>query len=101
MTLETMPIGTGYSIRNGQATVNVTRTSADSIEVTATCDSLTRQVLLLTEELTRVRNDTSAEQPPPKVVREPTGWQWAQIWAGRIAVFVLLTTGIKRRLKHN
>lgn len=101
VTLEMMPIGTGFSVRSGQATANVIRTSADSVEVTATCDSLVRQVLLLTEELTRIRNDTSAEQPPPQVVREPTGWQWAQIWAGRIAAILLLGTVIKRRLNSD
>ena len=76
--LNAIPIGTGFSKRGGQATVNVTRISGDSIEVTATCDSLARQVILLTEELVRIRNETSEEvkELPPKVMKEPTGWQW-------------------------
>ena len=100
--LNAIPIGTGFSKRSGQATVNVTRISGDSIEVTATCDSLARQVILLTEELVRIRNETSEEvkELPPKVIKEPTGWQWFQIWTGRIAVVALVLIVIKRRLSN-
>ena len=73
------------------------------IEATATCDSLARQVLILTEELTRIRNDTEIKEKPPemKVIKEPTGWQWFQIWTGRIAVLALVLIMIKRRLSSN
>lgn len=100
--LNSIPIGTGFSKRSGQATVDVRRISEDSIAVTATCDSLARQVMVLTEELTRIRNDTSVEvkESPPEIVKEPTGWQWFQIWIGRIAVVVLILTVVKRRLKR-
>lgn len=93
-------MGTGFSKRSGQATVNVNRISGDSIEVTATCDSLAREVILMTEELTRIRNETSeeTEELPPKVIKEPTGWQWFQIWIGRLAVLSLILIVIKRRL---
>ena len=95
-------MGTGFSKRSGQATVNVTRISEDSLEVIATCDSLARQVKMLTEELTRIRSETSeeAELLPPEVIKEPTGWQWFQIWTGRLAVAVLLLILIKRRLNR-
>lgn len=100
--LNAIPIGTGFSKRSGQATVNVTRISGDSIEVTATCDSLARQVILLTEELVRIRNETSEEvkELTPEVIKEPTGWQWFQIWIGRIAVIVLILILIGRRLNR-
>lgn len=100
--LNAIPIGTGFSKRSGQATVNVTRISGDSIEVTATCDSLARQVILLTEELVRIRNETSEEvkELPSEVIKEPTGWQWFQIWIGRIAVIVLILILIGRRLNR-
>ncbi|MBB3894407.1 hypothetical protein [Bacteroides pyogenes] len=99
--LKAIPVGTGFSKRCGRATVNVTRISEDSLEVTATCDSLAREVMILNEELTRIRNETAKQDKelPPKVIREPTGWQWFQIWTGRIAVFFLALTLIKRRLK--
>lgn len=82
--------------------MNVTRISGDSIEVTATCDSLARQVILLTEELVRIRNETSeeVEELPPEVIKEPTGWQWFQIWTGRIAVLALVLIVIRRRLNR-
>lgn len=100
--LNLIPTGTGFSKRSGQATVNVTRISGDSIEVTATCDSLARQVILLTEQLTRIRSETSreVEELPPKVIKEPTGWQWFQIWTGRITLFTLSLIIICRLLKR-
>lgn len=102
--LDAIPVGTGFSKRSGQATVNVNRISKDSLEVTATCDSLARQVIILSEENVRIRNEllTQEKKPPPVVIREPTGWQWFQIWTGRIAVIALLLfliwKVIKRRL---
>ncbi|WP_244149083.1 hypothetical protein [Bacteroides gallinarum] len=98
--LETIPVGTGFSSRSGQATVNVTRISEDSLEVTATCDSLARQVLILTEENTRIRGELmeEKEKPPPEVVREPTGLQWFQIWAGRVSLLYLAFRLLKRHL---
>lgn len=99
--LDAIPVGTGFSKRSGQATVNVTRMPGDSIEVTASCDSLARQVILLTEENIRIRNELlkKEEEPPPEVIHEPTGFQWFQIWTGRLAVAVLILILIKRRLK--
>lgn len=95
-------MGTGFSKRSGQATVNVSRISEDSLEVTATCDSLARRVIMLTEELTRIRSEISSavETLPPEVIKEPTGWQWFQIWIGRIAALLLILRVIKRRLKR-
>lgn len=91
----------GYSSSEGQATVDVRRTQDGGIEVTATCDSLARQVILMEEELTRMRSETGVEEKPPEVVREPTGWQWFQIWTGRIAVALLVLMVVKRRLNKN
>lgn len=83
--LTQLPIGTGYNQRSGQATVDVRRGEGDTIIVTATCDSLARQVIRLTEENRRIRNETTQVDKPPEVIREPTGWQWFQIWIGRVA----------------
>ena len=67
--LTMLPTGAGYSTRSGRATVNVRRTDDGDIEVTAICDSLARQVIILEEELTRIRNETGKEEKPPGVVR--------------------------------
>lgn len=91
----------GYSSSEGQATVDVRRTEDGGIEVSATCDSLARQVILMEEELTRIRSETSIDEIPPEVTHEPTGWQWFQIWTGRIAVMFLVLMVIKRRLNKN
>lgn len=82
--------------------MNVNRISEDSLEVTATCDSLARQVIMLTEELIRIRNETSSavETLPPEVIKEPTGWQWFQIWIGRIAALLFIRWVIKQRSKR-
>ena len=77
--LKQIPVGTGFSKRSGQATVNVIRMPGDSIEVIATCDSLARQVILLSEELTRIRNETQEE------VEE---------------LLIIILTLLKRYLKH-
>lgn len=88
--LELIPVGTGFSRRSGQATVNVTRISEDS---------LARQILILTEENIRIRNELfrEKEKPPPETVHEPTGFQWFQIWIGRTAVAALLLGILRRR----
>lgn len=97
--LKLIPVGTGFSSRSGQATVNITRVSEDSLEVTATCDSLARQLLIITEENTRIRNELieAKEKPPPEVVRGPTGLQWFQIWVGRVSLIYLAFRLLKRR----
>jgi len=86
-------------MKSGQASIDMRRASDSTFIVTATCDSLARQVIILEEELIRIRNETSIEEKPPDVVREPTGWQWFQIWTGRIAVVCLVLIVVKRRLK--
>lgn len=101
--LAVLPEGAGYSVRSGQARVNIVRGRGDTLTFTSTCDSLAREVIALREEITRVRNETGEEmeEPPPQLIKEPTGWQWFQIWTGRIVTFALVIILIKRRLKHN
>ena len=80
----------------------MTRVSEDSVEVSATCDSLAREVIFLREELARIRNETGeeVEEPPPQVVHEPTGWQWFQIWAGRLLLIALSLIIVYRLFKQ-
>lgn len=98
--LATLPEGAGYNTRSGQATANVTRGRGDTLIITATCDSLARQVIALREELTRIRNETGeeVEEPPPKLVHKPTGFQWFQIWTGRISLLIIIILLLKRQL---
>lgn len=82
--LTALPVGAGYSVKSGQATVNVTKGEGDSLIITGTCDSLARQVILLTEELTRTRSELTEikEQPPPAVL---TWWQQLWIKTGKLS----------------
>lgn len=93
--LTALPAGTGYNSRSGQLTVDVRRAAGDSIQVTAVCDSLARQVILKEEELVRIRNETSVKEKPPDVIHEPTGWQWFWIRTGQLAIAVLVVSMIK------
>lgn len=69
------------------------------MEVTATCDSLSRQVIYLQEELARTRSRTHVEERPAERISEPTGWQWFWIRTGQVSVGLFVLTLIKRRLK--
>ena len=98
-TLKAIPVGTEFSIRSGQAMVSVKRLPGDSIQATATCDSLARQVIVLQRELSRVSRQTSESvtRVQPKVVNQPSAWQWFWIRTGQIAVAALVLIQIKRR----
>ncbi len=79
--LEQLALGTGYNQKSGQATLEIRRGAGDSIMITATCDSLARQVIKLTEELTRIRSETAEV----KETQGPNGWQWFWIRLGQLA----------------
>ena len=100
--LAVLPEGAGYSARSGQATASVVRGHGDALTFTSSCDSLAREVIALREEITRIRNETGeeVEEPPPQVVHEPTGWQWFQIWAGRLLLIALSLIIVYRLFKQ-
>ncbi len=83
--IEALPPDAAYTDRNGQATVTLRKGMGDTLVVTATCDSLARQYLLLQEEFTRLRSATETQYLPPATVNEPTGWQWFFIRLGQLA----------------
>lgn len=83
--LASLPQGAGYSTKSGQATITVTKRANDSIDITGTCDSLAREVILLQEELTRRGQETQVREQKC----QPTGWQWFWIRTGQIALLVL------------
>ena len=95
--LAVLPEGAGYSARSGQV-----RGHGDTLTFTSSCDSLAREVIALREEITRIRNETGeeVEEPPPQVVHEPTGWQWFQIWAGRLLLIALSLIIVYRLFKQ-
>ncbi|WP_230201961.1 hypothetical protein [Bacteroides neonati] len=94
--LTQLPIGTGYNKRSGQASLDIRRGEGDTLTITATCDSLAREVIRLTEELTRIRDDTEVSEKPPEVVKEPTGWQWFWIRIGQLSVGAAALIALKK-----
>lgn len=97
-------MGAGYSSRSGQATVNLKKMDNGDIQVTATCDSLARVVIMQQEELNRIRETSEAKEIPPKVVHEPSGWQWFWIRTGQTFVIGsliwLALRHLRRRFKY-
>ena len=100
-----LPEGAGYNSRSGQSRLSIVRGRGDTLLLTATCDSLARRVILLTEELTRARSKTEAEQKLPPTARSPTGWQWFWIRLGQLSAAVLLIAaawaGIRKYYFYN
>lgn len=99
--LRSLPQGASYSNHRGQARLSVTRTQGDTLLLTATCDSLARQVILLTEELTRARSNTERQEEISPTGRSPTGWQWFWIRLGQLSAMLLtaaaIGAGIRKR----
>ncbi|MEG2067701.1 MAG: hypothetical protein RRZ65_08705 [Tannerellaceae bacterium] len=97
--LSALPVGAGYSIKSGQATVKVTKGEGDSLIITGTCDSLARQNIILTEELTQVRSELSAIKEQPPLVPALTWWKELWIKIGKLSVSFLAGWLLFRRLR--
>lgn len=83
--LEGMLAGTGYHLKQGQASLNVIKEDDGSLTISASCDSLQRLVLFYEEETSLLRSqleEATTEKPPDG----PTGWQWFWIRIGQLAV---------------
>lgn len=91
--LRLLPDGAGYSKVSGRASVSLVKQDTMYI-VTANCDSLTVLVDELTQEVYRLKaSDSSAVKSTERVVtvevNRLTGFQYFQLWSGRIALGVL------------
>jgi len=89
-----LPLGASFSRKNDRATATVTRIES-GYEITAECDSLTVLVTELKTEITRLNKEKTDFKSDLKVtetteVNKPTGFQWFQIWVGRILGALLL-----------
>ena len=103
--LTSLPPEAAYTQHSGQATARVQRSGhGDTLIVTATCDSLQRELLLLMGAYEQLRRESATdsasmqrEEPGGRQIRaSPTGWQWFQIWTGRIALlWIAIQTGLK------
>jgi hypothetical protein len=100
-----LPVGAGYTEKQGQATVAVQMSEGGYIEASANCDSLTILVDELRTEVYHLNNEKTelksvlSEQKIIEVNRL-TGWQWFQVWTGRICLALIAGTGIFRIIKN-
>jgi len=96
-----LPNEASYSISSGRAHANVTRLN-DAIVFTADCDSVT--MLLQNTRIMMLRYKKLADSllstthtTEQVIVKEPTGWQWFQIYGFRLLlIFNLLLLIIKK-----
>lgn len=99
VSLPDLPDGLPLSMHNGRATVTVER-DGDSLIVTATCDSLERQIEIVEEELWRTKQQAEAyrSQLEESAKQRSNGvwptlkWLFAGIAAG--VVLTIITTKI-------
>lgn len=102
--IDELPVGATYQAKDGNASGTVRKTEENNIEFTANCDSL----LVLIEELNKEVYHFQAENTALKtelmeqkieVVKEPTGWQWFQIYGFWILVLYELVRILLKRFK--
>lgn len=91
--LVNLPLGASFQVSEGNATGTVTKNNDNTLEFTANCDSLTLLVESLEKEVYRfqsenlVLKDKLSEQKT-EVVKEPSGWQWFQIYGFRLLLII-------------
>ncbi len=95
--LHSLPAGGSFQNTKGNATVSAKKEPDNSLTITAACDSL---LLLLEEkskEVYRFRLENTAlkttlNERKTEIIKEPNGFQWFQIWLGRVlaVIFILI-----------
>jgi hypothetical protein len=97
--LNELPYKAGYVEKNGQATVSVQKTENGDYKVSANCDSLLFFLHEKESEITHLKSQNSelvekTEKREVETIKEPSGFQWFQIWGFRVlsAVLILFIT---------
>jgi hypothetical protein len=90
-----MPVGSQYRLQDGRAAVTLSKTDGGEIMASATCDSLQVLTTTLSREVEHYRSETDSLKQRFSAVKtaeiaKPSGWQWFQIWLGRILSGVAL-----------
>lgn len=101
--IKELPHEASYSISSGRAHANVTRWN-DAIVFTADCDSVT--MLLQNTRIMMLRYKKLADSllstthtTEQVIVKEPTSWQWFQIYGFRILLIINLLLLIIKKTK--
>lgn len=104
--LKNLPAGGGFHNKSGNATVGAKKEKDGTLTITANCDSLILLVENLKTEAHHFRNENMAlkselSERTTEIVQEPSGWQWFQIWWGRILTAALIAGLIYKRIKNH
>jgi hypothetical protein len=89
--LNNLPTGGEFQSKKGNARVRAKKEHDGTITITANCDSLVLLVEQLRMEVYHSQKEntelkTTIEQQ--ELTQELSGWQWFQIWIGRIAMII-------------
>lgn len=102
--LQDLPVGGKYQAQDGNATGTIEKKPDGSLEFTANCDSLNFLIESLTKEVYRYKNEnaelkTNIKEEKIVEVNKLSGWQWFQIWTGRICLSILAIYLLYRKFK--
>lgn len=102
--LRNLPDEASYADKNGQAGVNI-KIRGDTLVVTATCDSLQREVERLSKEMIRIRSDTLSFNKDSIKTRSSTvqtlfNWYLSGLLSGFIILLVIYFIKRKRWGKY-
>lgn len=92
--LKQLPAGASFHTASGRVHQTVIKTDQDELNFVSTCDSLLLLVESINKEVYHLSKENTAlktqlNERKEVIVREPSGWQWFQIYAGRILIILL------------
>lgn len=98
--------GSEFQNKNRNATARAKKEEDGSITITASCDSLVLLLENTRKEAYHFRKENTAlktelNEQKTQVINEPNGWQWFQIWWGRILAAIFAIWLIYKRFKQN
>jgi hypothetical protein len=101
--LDSLPVGASYSEKSGNATVAVTKKENNNLIFTANCDSLTLLIETLTKEAYHFHRENQTfkselNERKTEVIKEPSGWQWFQIYGFWILLTITVLTILIKKI---
>ncbi len=99
--LEKLPTGAVYRAQDGQASATIKRTDT-GYEITANCDSLLVLVTNYEREVYHLNSlntalKTKLKEQKTEIIKEPSGWQWFQIYGFWVLAAFLTIKSIYNR----
>ena len=93
--LDSLPAGASYQQKSGNATGTITKNNDNTLTITANCDSLILLVESLKKEVYHFQSENTTlkselNERQTQVLKEPSSWQWFQIYGFRILLIINL-----------